>query len=73
MGITYGARGGTWTRTPSLAPDFESGASTNSATLAMNISLHLKKQYNVDALNTAKTYYKIFFIIESVDLPRSDM
>ncbi len=31
----FGAGGGTRTRTPSLAPDFESGASTNSTTPAM--------------------------------------
>ena len=36
--IGAGAGGGTRTRTPSLAPDFESGASTNSTTPARSMN-----------------------------------
>ncbi len=38
----FGAGGGTRTRTPSLAPDFESGASTNSTTPAGAVSFDAK-------------------------------
>jgi biotin transport system ATP-binding protein len=40
--VIAGAGGGTRTRTPSLAPDFESGASTNSTTPAGAVSFEAK-------------------------------